>query len=162
MIIRKAKPENEADSGTDRKIHVSACLAGEYCRWDGGTNLVPEIKALVDAGKAVPVCPEELGGLPTPRLPSERLGDRVVSSEGADVTAEFRRGAEEALRICREHGCRLAVLKAKSPSCGKGLIHNGLFDGGLVPGDGMTAQLLTENGVTVMTEQEWLDSQTVS
>ena len=162
MIIRKAKPENEADSGTDRTILVSACLAGEYCRWDGGTNLVPEIKALVDAGKAVPVCPEELGGLPTPRLPSERLGDRVVSSEGADVTAEFRRGAEEALRVCREQGCRLAVLKAKSPSCGKGLIHNGLFDGGLVPGDGMTAQLLTENGITVMNEQEWLASQTVS
>ena len=107
------------------------------------------------------VCPEKLGGLPTPRLPSERLGDRVVSSEGADVTAEFRRGAEEALRICREHGCGLAVLKAKSPSCGKGLIHNGLFDGGLVPGNGMTAQLLTENRVTVMTEQEWLSSQAI-
>ena len=162
MIIRKAKPENEADSGRDRKILVSACLAGEICRWDGGTNLVPEIKALVDAGKAVPVCPEELGGLPTPRLPSERLGDRVVSSEGADVTAEFRCGAEEALRICREQGCGLAILKAKSPSCGKGLIHNGLFDSSLVPGDGMTAQLLTENGITVMNEQEWLASQAVS
>ena len=162
MIIRKANPGYEADSGRDRKILVSACLAGEVCRWDGGTNLVPEIKALVDSGKAVPVCPEELGGLPTPRLPSERLGDRVVSSADADVTAEFRRGAEEALRVCREQGCRLAVLKAKSPSCGKGLIHNGLFDGGLVPGDGMTAQLLTENGITVMNEQEWLDTQAVS
>ena len=162
MIMKTANPEYEHDHDRGQKILVSACLAGEFCRWDGGTNLVPKIKALVDAGKAVTVCPEQLGGLPTPRLPSERLGDRVVSSEGADVTAEFRRGAEEALRVCKEHGCRLAILKAKSPSCGKGLIHNGLFDGGLVPGDGMTAQLLMENGITVMTEQEWLDAQAVS
>jgi len=146
----------EQDLSGERKILVSACLAGEYCRWDGGTNLVPEIRTLVESGKAVAVCPEELGGLPTPRLPSERLGDRVVSSAGADVTAEFRYGAEEALWICKEHGCRVAVLKAKSPSCGKGLIHNGQFDGGLVPGIGVTAQLLTEDGIEVMTEEEWL------
>ena len=162
MIMKTANPEYEHDPDREQIILVSACLAGEFCRWDGGTNLVPEIKALVDTGKAVTVCPEKLGGLPTPRLPSERLGCRVVSSEGVDVTAEFRRGAEEALRVCKEHGCRLAILKAKSPSCGKDLIHNGLFDGGLVPGEGMTAQLLMENGITVMTEQEWLDAQAVS
>ena len=145
--------------GRNWKILVSACLAGEYCRWDGGTNLVPDIKALVDSGKAIAVCPEELGGLQTPRLPSECLGDRVISSEGADVTAEFRYGAEEALRVCKEQGCKLAILKAKSPSCGKGHIHNGKFDGGLVPGNGVTARLLMENGITVMTEKEWLDCQ---
>lgn len=143
----------------EQQILVSACLSGENCRWDGGSNLVPEIKALVDIGKAVPVCPEELGGLPTPRLPSERLGDHVLNREGADVTAEFRYGAEEALWICREHGCKVAVLKSKSPSCGKGLIHNGLFDGGLIPGIGMTAQLLMEDGIEVMTEDEWLKTQ---
>ena len=152
----------EYDLRRHRKILVSACLAGEHCRWDGGTNLVPEVKALVDSGKAVVVCPEELGGLPTPRSPSECTGDRVVSSEGKDVTAEFRYGAEQALWICKQKGCKLAVLKSKSPSCGKGVIHNGLFDGGLVPGNGVTAQLLMENGIAVMTEQEWLDSQTVS
>ena len=148
----------EYDLGRNRKILVSACLAGEYCRWDGGTNLVPEIKALVDSGNAVAVCPEELGGLPMPRLPCERLGGSVVNSEGANVTAEFRYGAEEALWICKEHGCKLAILKSKSPSCGKGLIHNGLFDGGLVPGNGVTAQLLMEDGVTVLTEQDWLST----
>ena len=154
----------EHNPGPDRKgkILVSACLAGEYCRWDGSTNLVPEIKSLVDSGNAVVVCPEELGGLPTPRLPSERIGGRVVSSDGRDVTAEFRYGAEEALWVCKEEGCRLAILKAKSPSCGKGIIHNGLFDGGLVQGNGVTAQLLMESGIAVMTEQEWLDSQAAS
>lgn len=139
------------------KILVSACLAGEYCRWDGGTNLVPQIKALVDSGKAVTVCPEVLGGLPTPRLPSERQGDSVINSAGEDVTEEFRRGAGFALRACRENCCRTAVLKSKSPSCGKGIIHNGLFDGGLVPGNGVAAQLMMEYGVEVFTEQEWIE-----
>ena len=139
------------------KILVSACLAGQYCRWDGGTNLVPEIQALVESGKAVPVCPEMLGGLPVPRLPSECLGASVFSSSGGDVTAQFRKGAEEALRICLAHGCTLAVLKAKSPSCGKGVIHNGLFDGGLTVGNGTTAQLLLEHGIEVVTEHEWIN-----
>ena len=138
----------EYDLRRTRKILVSACLAGEHCRWDGGTNLLPPIRDLVNAGRAVTACPEELGGMTTPRLPSERLGDRVVNIEGSDVTAEFRYGAEEALWICREHGCRMAVLKSRSPSCGKGFIHNGLFDGGLVPGTGVTAQLLMESGKT--------------
>ena len=139
------------------KILVSACLAGQYCRWDGGTNLVAEIRDLVDSGRAVTVCPEVSGGLPTPRLPSERLGAGVINSAGADVTAQFRKGAEEALRICLAHGCRLAVLKAKSPSCGKGVIHNGRFDGGLVPGNGVSAQLLMDHGIEVLTENEWMD-----
>ncbi len=142
-------------------ILVSACLAGQYCRWDGGTNIIPEIKALVDGGQAVTVCPEVLGGLPTPRRPSERLGSRIVNSEGEDVTLQFEKGAEAALRICRENCCELAVLKSKSPSCGKGLIHNGLFDGGLCPGSGVTAELLMKNGIGVLTEQEWLEGSPV-
>ena len=138
-------------------ILVSACLAGQYCRWDGGTNTIPEIKTLVDSGQAVPVCPELLGGLTTPRKPSERHGDRIVNNAGEDVTAQFIKGAEAALRICQEKGCRLAVLKSRSPSCGKGLIHNGLFDGGLCPGDGAAAEMLMKNGIRVLTEQEWLN-----
>ena len=137
-------------------ILVSACLAGEYCRWDGGTNLVAEIRALVDSGLAVTACPEVLGGLTTPRNPSEIRGDIVVSCTGEDVTEAFRKGAEDALRICREHGCKMAVLKARSPSCGKGVIHNGQFDGGLVPGNGITARLCMDSGVEVLTEQDWL------
>ncbi|MBQ9663744.1 MAG: DUF523 domain-containing protein [Oscillospiraceae bacterium] len=139
-------------------ILVSACLAGVPCRMDGKDKLVPEIKRLVDGGKAIPVCPEVLGGLPTPRDPSEKRDGRVFSKSGKDVTAEFIRGAEESLRICREHGCRCAILKSKSPSCGLGLIHNGRFDGGLVEGNGVFTQLLLDSGISVMTEQEYLSA----
>ena len=137
-------------------ILVSECLAGVNCRMDGGNKLVLEIKALVEAGEAVPVCPEVLGGLPTPRAPSEQRDGRVFSSTGKDVTTEFVCGAERALEICREHGCTSAILKAKSPSCGCGLIHNGRFDGALVPGNGIFAQMLLDAGIPVMTEQEFL------
>lgn len=139
-------------------ILISKCLAGCCCRWDGDTNLVPEIKALVDQGLAVAVCPEVLGGLPTPREPSEIQGTSVVSKTGRDVTENFRIGAERALSIYLENNCSFAVLKAKSPSCGKGLVHNGLFDGGLVTGNGVTAQLFLDHGIKVFTEREWLDN----
>ena len=138
-------------------ILVSECLTGVACRMDGKSKLIPEIKALVDAGEAVPVCPEVLGGLPTPRTPSEIRDGRVVNAAGEDVTAQFTCGAREALRICRAHGCTLAVLKSKSPSCGLGQIHNGLFDGGLVEGNGVCAQLLLDAGIPVMTEKQFLE-----
>jgi uncharacterized protein YbbK (DUF523 family) len=112
-------------------ILISECLAGIPCRIDGKSKMIPELKALLDSGEAVAACPEVLGGLPTPRDPSERQGERVVSCTGRDVTEEFRRGAEEALRIYRENGWTMAVLKSGSPSCGCGLIHNGKFDGGM-------------------------------
>ena len=137
-------------------ILVSECLTGAPCRMDGQSKLVPEIKALLDAGEAVVVCPEVLGGMPTPRKPSERLDDRVVNCAGEDVTAEFVRGAERSLAICRAHGCTAAILKARSPSCGCGVIHNGRFDGGLVPGNGVFAQMLLDAGIPVMTEEEYL------
>lgn len=142
-------------------ILVSKCLTGVPCRMDGQSKLVPEIRKLVDEGKAVPVCPEVLGGLPTPRKPSERLPDgRAVNCDGEDNTDAFNKGAEMALRICREHGCTQAILKSKSPSCGKGIIHNGKFDGGLVEGNGVFAELLLSEGITVMTEEEYLNSLT--
>lgn len=136
-------------------ILVSACLAGEKCRMDGKDKLVPEIKRLVESGEAVAVCPEVLGGLPTPRRPSERRGDRVVNAAGEDVTEQFRRGAEEAMRICREHGCTRAILKSKSPSCGCGVIHNGSFDGGLTEGNGILTQMLLNAGISVITENDY-------
>ena len=140
-------------------ILVSACLTGIFCRWDGGSNLVPELRALYESGEAVIACPEVLGGLHTPRLPSEKRGECVFNRREEDVTDEFRKGAEAALRICLANGCESAVLKSKSPSCGKGVIHNGKFDGGLVAGNGIAAQLLIDHGIAVMTEQEWLEQQ---
>jgi D-alanine-D-alanine ligase len=113
----------------------------------------------VEQHLAVTICPEVLGGLPVPREPSEIKSGSVLSKSGLDVTEQFRSGAEKALAICLAHQCRLAVLKSKSPSCGKGLVHNGLFDGGLVPGNGLAAQLLMDNGIEVLTEQEWLERQ---
>lgn len=123
---------------------------------DGKSKLIPEMKELVNSGLAICACPEVLGGLPTPREPSEICGDRVINCAGRDVTAEFKRGAEEALRMYRENKCTMAVLKSKSPSCGIGIIHNGLFDGGLVPGNGVCAQLFLDEGIEVITEQEYL------
>ena len=118
--------------------------------------MVPEIRQLVDAGLAVTACPEQLGGLPTPRIPSERLGDSVINRSGLDVTAEFMAGAEAALQIARENGCHEAILKSRSPSCGKGLIYNGQFTGELTAGNGITADLLLRSGISVMTEEEYL------
>ena len=116
----------------------------------------------MECNHAITVCPEMLGGLPTPRNPSERFQDRVVNNVGDDVTAQFCMGAEEALRICNENGCKQAILKSKSPSCGKGVIHNGLFDGELIFGNGVAAQLLIDHGIEVLTEQEWLVSHGIS
>ena len=138
------------------KILVSGCLAGFNCRYDGGNNLVPEIRQLLEDGLAVTACPEQLGGLPTPRIPSERVGNRVVNREGTDVTAEFKAGAEAALRIARENSCRTAILKSRSPSCGKGCIYNGQFTGELVPGNGVTTDLLLHHVIEVLTEEEYL------
>ena len=100
---------------------VSACLAGESCRYDGGCSPCPAVQALVRTGQALPVCPEVLGGLPTPRVPSEIRGGRVVAKDGTDVTGAFTCGAEEALQLALENGCTAAILKARSPSLS--LIH---------------------------------------
>ena len=140
-------------------ILVSKCLLGVPCRMDGQSKLVPEILKLYEEGKAVPVCPEVLGGLPTPREPAEKLPDgRVINRLGEDVTEQFQKGAEEALRTCLQTGCTSAILKSKSPSCGFGLIHNGKFDGGLVDGNGIFADLLLAAGIPVMTEEGYIKS----
>ena len=103
----------------------------------------------------IPVCPEILGGLPTPRPPAERLPDgRVVTREGKDVTAEYRSGAEQALALARKQGCVLAVLKERSPSCGRGRLYDGTFSRTLIPGSGVAAQLLEENRIPVYGESQ--------
>lgn len=139
-------------------IIVSKCFTGECCRYDGLSKPDPAICALIERGEAVAVCPEQLGGLPTPRVPAELTGSgelalegraRVMTRGGRDVTEEFIKGAHEALRIAKEAGCRRAVLKAKSPSCGCGLIYDGSFSGTLTEGDGVTAALFKRAGITV-------------
>ncbi len=134
------------------KILISACLLGLPCRYDGATKTQPWAARLAERHTLVPVCPEQLGGLPTPRNPSERQGDRVVMNTGADVTEQYRRGAECALKLCRMLGCEAAVLKERSPSCGCGQIYDGTFSGTLTAGDGVTAALLRENDISVYGE----------
>jgi uncharacterized protein YbbK (DUF523 family) len=135
-------------------IIVSACLAGVNCRYDGGTKPCAAVIRLVAEEQAIPVCPEQLGGLPTPRLPAEQVGEKVIRKDGLDVTAEFMRGAREALKIARLVGAKTAILKARSPSCGSGKIYDGSFTGRLVDGDGVFAGLCKKEGIEVRTEEE--------
>ena len=139
-------------------ILVSACLLGCSCRYDGQSKPNPLAQELARRGLVVPVCPEQLGGLPTPRKPSERRGDRVVMNDGRDVTAEYRRGAEEALRLARLYGCTAAVLKERSPSCGSKFIYDGSFSRVLIPGEGVTTALLRRSGITVRSEDNIFDA----
>ena len=146
------------------QILVSACLTGENCKWDGGNN---RNEALLDfmermKGKAEfhPVCPEQLGGLSTPRPASEvRENDGVVvNTEDRNVTAEFLLGADLALREAKKYGCTIAILKEKSPSCGCSGIYNGSFSHTLVPGMGKTAALLSGYGIRVESWKRSCDS----
>ncbi len=139
-------------------ILVSACLLGVSCRYDGQSRPNENVIALKDKYNMIPVCPEIMGGLPTPRLPSEIVNGRVVMENGKDVTMEYQRGAFEALRLAGLFGCRKAVLKEKSPSCGCGKIYDGTFSRKLVQGNGITAQLLLENGIEVLGESSIIDN----
>lgn len=133
---------------------ISACLLGLPCRYDGASKPQTWAEALAKHHRLVPVCPEQLGGLPTPRHPSERRGERVVMDTGEDVTEQYRRGAEAVLRLCRLLDCEAAVLKERSPSCGHGKIYDGTFTGTLTDGDGVTAALLREHGIRVYGESQ--------
>ena len=136
------------------KLLVSACLLGIYCRYDGSAHVNPGVLALAERYEIVPVCPEQLGGLATPRDPAERMGEKVVTNKGLDVTDRYRRGAEESLRLARLLRCSAAVLKERSPSCGHDEIYDGTFSHRIVPGDGVTAELLRKNGIRVLGESE--------
>ena len=136
------------------KLLISACLLGVNCRYDGGSNALPEavLSRLRLRYELLPVCPERDGGLPTPRIPSERRGKAVVNRAGEDVTAYFTRGAEIALGKAQTAGCGLALLKERSPSCGSGSIYDGSFTGALVPGEGLAAERLRAAGIAVYGE----------
>ena len=128
---------------------VSACLAGFPCRYDGKARPCAQVVELIKAGKAIPVCPEQLGGLPTPRTSCEIREGRVVDADGRDRTEAFQRGAKAVLRIAQTYGATEALLQSRSPSCGSGWIYDGSFTKTLTAGDGVTARLLKENGIQV-------------
>ena len=133
---------------------VSGCLADLQCRYDGAAKPCEMVIRMVAEGKAIPVCPEQLGGLPTPRMPAERRGNRIIRKDGKDVTEEFQRGAREALKLAKLTGASTAILKARSPSCGSGQIYDGSFTGNLISGNGVFAELCKNNGMEVKSEEE--------
>ena len=135
-------------------ILVSACLLGCPCRYDGKSKPHESILALLGEHTLIPICPEQMGGLATPRPPAERKDGGVFTENGGDVTEQYRRGAEEALHLAKLYGCTCAVLKERSPSCGSGQVYDGSFSRTLVAGDGVTAALLKANGITVWGESE--------
>ena len=139
-------------------VLISACLLGQYCRYDGQTKVYPQVQDLLgrDDIHLIPVCPEQAGGLATPRPPAERQGERVVTADGTDVTAQYRRGAEAALYLARLFHCTKAILKEKSPSCGHGQIYDGTFSRTLTAGDGVTAALLRAEGLDIIGESDLL------
>lgn len=141
-------------SGPKTPLLISACLLGENCKYSGGNNHCPGVDALRERYELLPVCPERDGGLPTPRPPAERKGDRVVNCQGQDVTCQYQLGAAIALETARRHGCTCALLKERSPSCGRGEIYDGTFTHTVVPGSGVTAQLLEEHGISVLGERD--------
>ncbi|WP_282016011.1 DUF523 domain-containing protein [Marinifilum flexuosum] len=137
-------------------IIVSSCLAGVKCRYDGNDNLVAEIKELVLSGKAIALCPEELGGLSTPRTPCEIVKEdnqlKVMTKDRVDCTAQFLIGAEKVAEIAKILNCKQAILKANSPSCGFGMIYDGSFTGKKINGKGLTAELLSKQGIEIKNE----------
>ena len=139
------------------KLLISACLLGENCKYSGGNNYCAAVEHLKERYELIAVCPERDGGLSTPRTPSERLGDKVVSKTGEDVTAQFERGAALALTAALENGCKCALLKERSPSCGCGEIYDGTFTGTVIPGDGVTAELLKRHNISILGESRIMD-----
>ena len=139
------------------KILISACLVGDKVKYDGKSNYNPLIKELLEHYELVPFCPEVEGGLPTPRKPSERKGDKVINDAGKDVTNFFVSGAKKALTICQYLNIKVAILKERSPSCGSKNVHDGSFSNRLIKGEGVTTELLRKNGIKVISEEELED-----
>ncbi len=136
---------------------ISACLLGVSCRYDGLSKPLPSeiLETLKKRYILIPICPEIFGGLATPRIPAEIGNDRrVLRKDGKDITAEYQKGAMEALRLAKFYGCQKALLKARSPSCGNGEIYDGTFTGTRINGDGITAALFKANGIRIFTEND--------
>jgi uncharacterized protein YbbK (DUF523 family) len=140
-----------------KTILISACLLGAACRYDGCSKPLDSqiVEKFKQSYHLIPVCPEIMGGLPTPRIPAEIMSDgRVLRQDGADVTENYLRGARETLRLAEIFQCKNAVLKERSPSCGTGKIYDGTFTKSLTDGNGIAADLLIKSGVRVIGESE--------
>lgn len=136
------------------RILVSACLMGVGCRYDGKSNQLPQLEQLMKQHTCIPVCPEIFGGLPTPRVPAERQGSKIMTQDGQDVTPQFVRGTAEVLRLADLYHCKAALLKERSPSCGCGQIYDGTFTKTLTEGDGLAAEMLKRKGIAVYGESQ--------
>ena len=136
------------------KIAVSACLLGVNCKYNGGNNYNDKLAKFLEGHEVVGVCPEVLGGLPTPRPTSEIVDGVARHKDGTSVDKEFRKGAEESMKIVKETGAELVILQSRSPSCGIGTIYDGTFSKTLISGDGVFVKLLKENGIRVMDVKE--------
>ncbi len=136
------------------KILVSACLLGVNCKYDGENNINEKVLEYIKDKEVIPICPEIYGGLKTPRTPSEILKDKVMTKDNIDVTKEYRKGAEETLYLAKLFNVKNALLKAKSPSCGNKEIYDGSFTKNKIKGMGITAKLLKENGIEILSEEE--------
>ncbi len=137
-----------------KKILVSACLCGNKCRYKGDDCFNAKVAELSATNIIIPVCAEQLGGLSTPRHPAERVGDKIISNAGVDVTEEYSRGADLVVAIAKANNVDYCIMKANSPSCGKGVIYDGTFSGGKTSGNGLTTERLLAEGFTVYTENE--------
>lgn len=141
-------------------ILVSACLIGINTKYNGGNNLEEKLQGLMKEHTFVPICPEQLGGLTTPRLPSEIVATNplmIISKQGEDVTSQFIKGAEESLRIAKLYDCKYAILKERSPSCGGRYRYDGSFQGNVIEGQGVTAELLEKHGIKVFSEENFME-----
>lgn len=145
---------NHAEEEKEMNILVSACLLGVNCRYNVVPAASPDVQALMERYTLIPVCPEQLGGLPTPRESAEILDGGVFSKSCTNVTESYHRGTGEALRLAKLYNCKYAILKERSPSCGYGRIYDGSFSGTLTDGNGITAALLAENGIMVLGESQ--------
>ena len=144
-------------------ILISACLAGVNCKYSGDNNYNEKAANLLKRGDAILICPEQMGGLPTPRLGAEiveKYGKRYVyMKDGTDVTEQFERGAKEVLEIAKKVNATKAVLKSRSPSCGVGIIYDGTFTKTKIEGDGITTKLLRENGIEVISSDDFIEGE---
>jgi uncharacterized protein YbbK (DUF523 family) len=155
LTITQAKRcwKKRQKAGKKMKI-CSACLMGINCRYDGGNNRNEKLIKLAKAEIIIPICPEQLGGLATPRPPAEKVENSILTKSGEEVTAAFQKGAEEVLKICQFYKISEAILKQRSPSCGCGQIYDGTFSGNMIEGDGITTSLLKKHGLRIISEED--------
>ncbi len=135
-------------------ILVSGCLVGCTCRYDAKLKTSEKVLKLAKENTLIPVCPEQLGGLPTPRHPAERVEDKVIRDDGVDVTKEYMLGSETAVNIAKMCNVDYCIMKAGSPACGAGLIYDGTFSGNKVSGYGTASEKLKEAGFKVITDED--------